>query len=275
MADSHLTADEDLEDMAYMNYRGITRTLVLAAVCAGGVAIHHLCASKDDESVQPTSEADGWSTSEADGWFNHFLGIALLAAFVADRVRSRPQRDATANAPPSAPRPCSRAIFDAADSGDVERLQQLLAHGAGGIDWVNSIGRSALVQACAKQRPVVARLLLEAGADCASKDAQGRGALEWALHWRHASDPSPHMRNVNEHAAVVLRLLETRRKRAVALRRWRVSARAVGAWSDLWRVAKEARYAPDGPGYEEARRNFEEACATEALPRTCGDAGGM
>ena len=60
-----------------------------------------------------------------------------------------------------------------------------------------------------------------------------------------------------------------------ALRRWRVSARAVGAWSDLWRVAKEARYAPDGPGYEEARRNFEEACAMEALPRACTHAGGM
>ena len=108
------------------------------------------------------------------------------------------------------------------------------------------------MQACAKQKPLVARWLVEAGADCTLTDGQGRDALSWALLWRLGTG-----RSDDAHAAVVLRLLEARRKRVDALRRWRVSAQAVGWVSDLWTRTKETRYAPHGAGYEAARLDFE------------------
>ena len=148
----------------------------------------------------------------------------------------------------------SREIFDAVDEGNRERLVDLLAaHKMGqresGLDWVNGIGRTALIQACVRQRPGLARLLLEAGAD-SSLVAAGRSALDWARMW------SAMVESESDDAAVALALMEAHRRRADARRRWRVHAKAVGAMALLWAQTKEARYAPGGPGYTAALLDF-------------------
>ena len=124
---------------------------------------------------------------------------------------------------------------------------------------MNSIARSALTQACVRKRPIMASMLLEAGACCARGDATGRRALDWARLW------SLDGRSANEHYSMskVLRELETRHRRALARRRWRVSARAVDAVTDLWVRTKEARYAPGGAGYMAAQLSFEETAREE------------
>lgn len=287
----------DDDDVSYMNAKGIIRTVVCAGVIWCGHIIHWCLTQPETRASHgggiSLSSSSGGSSSSADeqivaassthdqngfdGWFNSALVVVLIVAVAHNYVHMRWQRSPSSTldpdaAPQSPKRPAtaveamrirtnSRAIFDAADSGDHERLRDLLASGTSGIDWVNSVGRSALVQACAKQKPTVARRLIEAGADCDVTDGQGRDALAWARMWRLGLG-----RCDDEHAAVVLRLLSARRRRALALRRWRVSARAIDAVSDLWTRTKEARYAPDGPGYEAARADFEDRVSSSSSP---------
>lgn len=263
------SADDDY-DMSYMNLDGMVRTVIFAGAIGCFAAFNWLVAENDSRDA---AQENGPADDEDNSSLNVVLVLMLCVGFAHNYMRSRQNMpdgsdvDGSGGATADVPRLprtldlriSSRAIFDAADSGDDKRLHQLLETGANGIDWVNTVGRSALVQACAKRKPMVARWLIEAGADCALTDGQGRDALSWAQLWRRERGTCD-----DEHVAVVLRLLEARRKRAEALRRWRVSAQAVGWVSDLWTRTKETRYAPDGPGYEAARLDFERRASAHA-----------
>jgi ankyrin repeat protein len=67
----------------------------------------------------------------------------------------------------------------------------LIAAGAS-VNWADGEMVTPLILAAHKNRPEVARLLLEAGADPAPRDKWGRQALDYALR-RGAGDPIARM----------------------------------------------------------------------------------
>ena len=282
----------ELADDSALNADGIVRTVM----CAVLVVILYWCtallgeANFERPAAAPATPA-ALDIQQSTDWISVGLALIVVVAVAANYVRvqssrpvnpggahnrlqgdaRKPAQDAvrahnsigTSASQKAIYRPGgSRACFDAVEADDGERLARLLMRPEEhGIDWVNSIGRSALTQACVRKRPILASMLLDAGACCARGDASGRRALDWARMWSHAGCSAHEQSFMSK----VLRELEVRDRCALARRRWRVSARAVDAVSALWVRVKETRYAPGGAGYVAAQLSFEEAARVGGL----------
>lgn len=63
---------------------------------------------------------------------------------------------------------------------DPSIIKILLLNGAD-VDTINYIGQTALIRAIIDDKPVVAKLLLDAGADMCKKDIHGNTAFSYAM----------------------------------------------------------------------------------------------
>jgi hypothetical protein len=288
--------DIDMDD-SHFGVAGIARVCCFAAAVALWRAANWMLTPEHREEMNSTApalalEADELSTreQESDLW-TVFLAVLICLAVAHNfmHVRRNTQRspadvpDVTQGRPaaagPAAPHPPSvgtREIFDAVSEEDTARLEYLLSQpltlkdgvtpraSRVGIDFISPIGqRTALIDACVRGRSGLARMLLEAGADCSIGDNCGWTARDWArIHTLVPGD---------EEARTVLKLLEARHRRRAARRRWKAVGRSLDAVFGLWAVVKERRYAPDGAGFEVAREHFE-SCR-EAMADGCQRSG--
>ena len=93
------------------------------------------------------------------------LGLTLAAAPLAAAVRPLARR-----------KRCEPALCDAAASGDMARVRELLAGGAS-LDSVDEDGTTALMAAAFAGETAIVRLLLDQGADTNLQDESGLTAL--------------------------------------------------------------------------------------------------
>ncbi len=78
------------------------------------------------------------------------------------------------------------ALLLAARGGHQQILTNLLKHGASSeANRVNTFGNTALMEASVRNDTIIARLLLEHGADVQALDAFGDPALNWAAYYGH------------------------------------------------------------------------------------------
>lgn len=277
MAHAMTSMDLDMDD-SHFGIDGIVRVVYVAAAIAIWRTTTYMLAPAGavDTGVAVEKETIGPHTEEHSFNRTNILALGIFCAIAHNFLHIRRSNTFQEQHPASAKEPTgvranehtvgTREIFDAVAEGKQLRLAELLEQSLTlddgitprtsrtGIDFVSPIGRrTALIEACVRARSTLARMLLDAGADCSFVDNSGRTARDWVKLW------SPEA--VDADGRAVISLLEARYRRRVARRRWKVFGRSVEALLSLWALIKERRYAPDGAGFEVARMHFED-CRT-------------
>ena len=74
----------------------------------------------------------------------------------------------------------SKALFDAVEQDDLEKVKQLIKDGAD-VNVVTDYGESALIAALGDKKAEIAKVLIAAGADVFCEDELGKTAMELAI----------------------------------------------------------------------------------------------